>query len=286
MASKTKPVVGQPEASSGKNLGGVAMLKHLDPDEVLFRQGDPSDFAFLVLSGSADVLREAGEDTIVLGSVHAGEFVGEMGVLEGRPRSATVRATSSLEAELIERQAFLERVSSEPELARKLLVRMSARLRDVDDMLAYLYAGKGTEDAEDRRDLIEAPRSIEALPSITLAATTYGAKFFVGSEPIPIAHLPFTVGRQPGEHETAAAIAPDLAVPEPAPYRLSRAHFTLMGREGEVLVRDLNSALGTIVNDRPLGRDFPSDSAPLHKGDNTLVAGGRGSPFAFVVTLS
>jgi CRP/FNR family transcriptional regulator, cyclic AMP receptor protein len=260
------------------------MLKHFAPDEVLFRQGDPSDFAFLVLSGSADVLREAGEDAVVLGTVHAGEFVGEMGVLEGRPRSATVRATSRVEAELIERQAFLERVSSEPELARKLLVRMSARLRDVDDMLAYLYAGKDTGEADGRRDLIEAPR--EALPSITLAATTYGAKFFVGADPIPILHLPFTVGRQPGEHETAAAIAPDLAVPEPAPYRLSRAHFTLMGREGEVVVRDLNSTLGTIVNDRPLGRDFPSDSAPLHKGENTLVAGGRGSPFAFVVTLS
>ena len=262
------------------------MLKRFDPDEVLFRQGDPSDFAFLVHSGSADVLREAGEEAIVLGTVHAGEFVGEMGVLEGRPRSATVRATSSLEAELIERQAFLERVSSEPELARKLLVRMSARLRDVDDMLAYLYAGKEAGDADDRRDLIEAPRPVGTLPSITLAATTYGAQFFVGPDPIRISHLPFTVGRQPGEHETAAAIAPDLAIPEPAPYRLSRAHFTLTAREGEVFVRDLNSTLGTIVNERPLGRDFPSNSAPLHKGDNTVVAGGKGSPFAFVVTLS
>ena len=286
MAWKTHPVFWQPEASSGKNLGGVAMRKHFDRDEVLFRQGDPSDFAFLVLSGSADVLRAVGEDSIVLGSVNAGEFVGEMGVLEGRPRSATVRATSSLEAELIERQAFLDRVSSEPELARKLLVRMSARLRDVDDMLAYLYAGKGTEDADGRRDLIETPQSGEALPSITLAATTYGAKFFVGADPIRIAHLPFTVGRQPGEQETGATIAPDLAIFEPAPYRLSRAHFTLMRREGELLVRDLNSTLGTIVNDRPLGRDFPSDSAALHKGDNTLVAGGKGSPFAFVVTVS
>jgi CRP/FNR family cyclic AMP-dependent transcriptional regulator len=286
MASKTKPVVWQPEASSGKNLGTVAMLKHFDPDEVLFRQGDPSDFAFLVLSGSADVLRDAGEDAIVLGTVHAGEFVGEMGVLEGRPRSATVRAASRVEAELIERQAFLDRVSSEPELARKLLVRMSARLRDVDDMLAYLYAAKGTEDTDDRRDLIEAPRSVEALPSIMLAATTYGAQFFVGADPIRIAHLPFTVGRQPGEHETAATIAPDLSIPEQAPYRLSRAHFRLVARGGQVLVHDLNSTLGTVVNGRPLGRDFPEDSAPLRKGENTLIAGGKGSAFAFAVTLS
>jgi CRP/FNR family transcriptional regulator, cyclic AMP receptor protein len=259
------------------------MLKRFDSDEVLFRQGDPSDFVILILSGSADVLRDAGEDAIVLGAVQAGEFVGEMGVLEGRARSATVRAASGVEAELIERQVFLDRVSAEPDLARKLLLRMSARLRDVEDMLARLYATKGEGTG---RDLVEASPPVEALPSIMLAATTYGAKFFVGPEPIRIARLPFTIGRQPGEHETAAAITPDLAIPEPAPYRLSRAHFSLITREGEVLVRDLNSTLGTIVNDRPIGRDFSVDSAPLHKGENTLIAGGKGSPFAFAVTLS
>ena len=117
------------------------MPKRFDPDAILFRQGDPSDLVILIVSGSADVLRETGDEAIVLGTVHAGEFVGEMGVLEGRPRSATVRAAGAVEAELIERQAFLDRVSTEPELARKLLLRMSARLRDVEDMLAQLYAG-------------------------------------------------------------------------------------------------------------------------------------------------
>src|SRR5919106_4695940 len=116
------------------------MRRRFEADEILFRQGDPSDFALLILSGSVDVLREVGNDAIVLGMVRAGEFVGEMGVLEGRPRSATVRAASPVEAELIERQAFLDRVSDEPELARKLLVRMSARLRDVEDTLTALYA--------------------------------------------------------------------------------------------------------------------------------------------------
>ena len=82
-----------------------------------------------------------------------------------------------------------------------------------------------------------------------------------------------------------SAIAPDLAIREPAPHRLSRAHFSLIVRDGEVVVRDLNSSLGTIVNDRPLGRSFPRDSAPLHKGENTLIAGGKGSPFVFTLTL-
>jgi CRP/FNR family transcriptional regulator, cyclic AMP receptor protein len=284
MAAKKSSSSGIQDASSG-NAGTVAMLKRFDFGDVLFRQGDPSDFAILILSGSADVLREAGHDAIVLGAVQAGEFVGEMGVLEDRARSATVRATSSVEAELIERDVFLDRVSSEPELARKLLVRMSARLREVEDMLARTYEAQGSEGAP-CRDLVEAPLLAEILPSITLAATTYGAKVFVGADPIRIPHLPFTVGRQPGGHEAATAITPDLAIPERVPYRLSRAHFSLVEQGGQVLVRDLNSTLGTIVNGRPLGREFSADSAPLHKGENTLIAGGTGSPFAFVVELS
>lgn len=261
------------------------MMSRFDMGQILFRQGDPSDFAVLILSGSAEVLRDAGDDAIVLGAVHPGEFVGEMGVLDGRARSATVRAAAPLEAELIERQAFLDRVSSEPELARRLLVRMSARLRDVDDILTSLYAAQGSEHGA-RGDLVVAPPRLEAAPWAMLAATTAAARSLVGADPIPILQLPFTVGRHPDGHERAAVIALDLAIPEPAPHRLSRAHFRLIVRDGEVLVRDLNSALGTLVNDRPLGRYFPSDSALLRKGENTLVAGGKGSPFAFTVTLT
>jgi CRP-like cAMP-binding protein len=260
------------------------MLKRFDPDAVLFRQGDPSDFAILILSGSADVLREAGDDAILLGTVHAGEFVGEMGVLEGRARSATVRAAESVEAEMIERQAFLERVSAEPELAKKLLLRMSARLRDVEDTLTQLYAARGADEVGGQQLVVASP-AIEAPHQITLSAASSGAAFFIGDRPIPIGHLPFTVGRKHDEDERPGVIAADLAIAEMEPHRLSRAHFSLIRDEGAVLVRDLNSTLGTIVNGRPLGRDFPVDSTPLRKGDNTVVAGGDGSPFAFTVTL-
>ena len=261
------------------------MRRRFEQGEILFRQGDPSDVAIQIVSGSAEVLRRAGDDAIVLGTVHAGEFVGEMGVLEDRPRSATVRAAAPLEAELIARQAFLDRVIAEPELARKLLVRMSARLRDVEDMLTRIYT-HGPEDAAPGRAPAPAPATAAAPSAIVLAAGTERARRVIGGDPIRIERLPFTVGRLPDEGEAHPVIAPDLAIPEPAPYRLSRAHFSLVAEGDEVVVRDLESTLGTLVNDRSIGRDFPLDSAPLQGGENTIVAGGRGSPFVFSVTLS
>jgi CRP-like cAMP-binding protein len=116
------------------------LLKRFEPGDILFRQGDASDHVVLVRSGQAEVLREVGDECILLGTAREGEFLGEMGVLDERPRSATVRAASALEVEPIGRRSFLERVSGDAQLAHRLLLRMNARLRDVEDMLATLHA--------------------------------------------------------------------------------------------------------------------------------------------------
>ena len=242
------------------------MLKRFDPDAVLFRQGDPSDQVILILSGSADVLRETGDEAIVLGTVQAGEFVGEMGVLEGRraqrhrarrrgrrgrddrapgvPRAGQRRARAGAQAAAAhERPAARRRGHADP------AVRRATRRADA--------AG---------RELVAAAPTVEAPPSLTLTGATYGAKFFIGPEPIRIPHLPFTVGRRHDQHEPPSVITPDLAIGEDEPHRLSRAHFSLIRDGDDILVRDLNSTLGTIVNGQPLGRDFPVDSAPLRTG--------------------
>ena len=243
----------------------------------MFRQGDPSDCVVLVRSGRVEVLREAGAEAILLGTASEGEFIGEMGVLEARPRSATVRAATDLEVELIDRAAFLERVSRDPALAHKLLTRMSSRLRHVEDLLAQVYARGRPADRSSAPD---------AAPVIELHATTYAAKFYVGLEPIAIRHLPFTVGREPAPDEVAAGASADLAIAEPEPYRLSRLHFMLQAESGGIWLRDLDSELGTIVNGTPLGRDFPLDGIALRTGANSVVAGGKGSPFEFMLILA
>ena len=51
------------------------------------------------------------------------------------------------------------------------------------------------------------------------------------------------------------------------------------------MVRDLCSGLGTIVNGRSIGRDFPTDVADLASGGNEVIAGGRDSPYRFSITV-
>ena len=61
----------------------------------------------------------------------------------------------------------------------------------------------------------------------------------------------------------------------------------MIARIGDrIFVSDLGSALGTIVNGQLIGHDFTKDTAPLHRGENLIVAGGRDSPFALSVSVS
>jgi hypothetical protein len=152
-------------------------------------------------------------------------------------------------------------------------------LRDVEDMLTRLHVAAEAEARE--RDAQD-----HDVPALEITAVTYAAKFYVGVAPIRITNLPFTVGRGRGNHEVGPDARPDLEVPEPEPFRLSRRHFCLLAEDHRVLVRDLSSELGTIVNEVPLGRDFGQDAALLHRGANRVVAGGAGSPFEFDVALA
>src|SRR5919206_2602312 len=106
------------------------------PGEVVFREGEPSRAVLLVHEGEVEVAKAGGAVEVLLGAVGPGEFVGEMGVVEGRPRSATVRARGEVRGEMLERRLFLERVSRDPRLAFGVLLRLSERLHAADERLA------------------------------------------------------------------------------------------------------------------------------------------------------
>ena len=106
---------------------------HFAKEHVLFREGDPADSVFRLLRGSVDILRELDGGPILLGTGGAGQFIGEMGVVENRPRNATARAASEVEVEIFTATEFLDHIASSPRAARELIQRLSQRLREADD---------------------------------------------------------------------------------------------------------------------------------------------------------
>src|SRR5215475_8233052 len=159
------------------------MQRYFNPGDVLFRQGDPSDCVMRIERGEVEILRESGDMSIVLGTVLAGQFVGEMGVIERRARNATARATTEVEAEQFSVAEFFQRVSADPTMAAELMLRLSVRLREIEDKVA---------DDLPRASAITKNReaSIQQVSTgplhLQLAADTIALRERIGTQPIEV----------------------------------------------------------------------------------------------------
>ena len=101
--------------------------------EYLFREGDPGNSLYLILSGSVEVVQlEADGTEVCLASLSTGEFFGELAIIDGGPRSATVRTRETTELFLILRRDFLSLVAKSPHLLADLLVGLSNKVRNAN----------------------------------------------------------------------------------------------------------------------------------------------------------
>lgn len=114
----------------------------LEPGAELFAAGDPSEAAYAVLAGELEVLSTAADGQEVwLAALGPGAIAGEMGVLDGGPRSAHIRAVRRSRLWRIGRETVLETLKAEPEAAVALLAEMAGRLRRTDQALHEMALG-------------------------------------------------------------------------------------------------------------------------------------------------
>lgn len=116
-----------------------AHAKHikLASDEVLFLAGDPGDGCYRIEQGllKVSIIGPSGTERI-LAILGAGSIVGELSMIDGKPRSASVSAVRDSELSFISRAAFEQFAAQHPEVYRHLVTLLAARLRDTDEVLA------------------------------------------------------------------------------------------------------------------------------------------------------
>jgi CRP-like cAMP-binding protein len=106
-----------------------------EPSAPIVQAGDPGSGLFVVVSGEVAV--ERGGAVIAL--LGPGSCFGELALLDGQPRSATVRAQGEVACLGLGRDAFLDLVAEEPELARGLLAVLTRRLRGMIERSGAVY---------------------------------------------------------------------------------------------------------------------------------------------------
>ena len=106
---------------------------------VVFNEGDPGDSLFVLVSGRVKVvlLGSGGQETI-LAMLGTPGFFGELALLDGAPRSATVVTLAKCEFLRIPRQPFLELLAARPAVLFKVVAHLTRCIRDATDQIRSL----------------------------------------------------------------------------------------------------------------------------------------------------
>lgn len=129
------------QAQTITQLAEQMRARTLGLGEVLFREYDPGDFVFIVVSGRLEVTKRVDHDREVhLRTLHPGDVGGLTSMAMGRQRSATVRAETAAELYAIDSVAFRQLMGERPDLTLSLVAFLGDKVRDKTDQLATLLS--------------------------------------------------------------------------------------------------------------------------------------------------
>ena len=120
-----------PSAITGTFGDAMTIRRELFAGEVLYRQGDPSDCAWLIERGSIELTSAQGRRNSHLGVFGPGELIGELGMLDGGPRTASAIARDDTVLLAIEHDPFLERLASGDPIVKTLVDSLLHRIRGI-----------------------------------------------------------------------------------------------------------------------------------------------------------
>ena len=124
--------------------------------QILFHYGDPGDSLYVIRSGEVEVFfKDDTGERFVLETAKAGEVFGELSLLDGGPRTASVMATQDLVALRVNRSNLDHFLQRHPAATLDLLTAMGRRLRSTAEKLRHTASRNVNEAIEDKRTAVQ-----------------------------------------------------------------------------------------------------------------------------------
>jgi CRP/FNR family cyclic AMP-dependent transcriptional regulator len=121
---------------AGESLS--ALIRDYPAGTILFEEHDPGSKMYVIRQGRVRIFRRLGTSEIVLAFLGAGEFFGEMSLLEGLPRSASAEVVEPSQIIEVGGDAFEEMVRGNIEIAVRIMKKLASRLREADGRIDQL----------------------------------------------------------------------------------------------------------------------------------------------------
>jgi CRP-like cAMP-binding protein len=226
---------------------------------VIFAEGDLGLAMYVIEGGEVEIRKKLGQEQRVLATLSKGDFFGEMCMLEDEtPRSATAVAITDVEAVTIDQSAFTFILTTNPEIAVRMMRKLVLRLRQTTDLLEEAVGHR--VDVEESGVMM--PPKADPDPNARLYEIGSGMVFPLA------ARKETTVGRV----DPVTGILPDVDLtPVDSKRSISRRHAKVRREEDGTysVVEDVGTMNGTFVNGVRLSAGRP---VPVTNGD-TVVFG-------------
>jgi CRP-like cAMP-binding protein len=193
-------------------------VREFEPGELLFREGEPGSEMYVIQSGRVRITKVVANGERVLATLGPGEFLGEMAILNAKPRTATATVTEDAPARLlvIDARRFEQMVTNNREITLRLIKKLASRLASADALIEIL--------------LHKDPKA-RVMRALSRAAEAFG-------EPIPEGRR---VALTPDE--LAAQVNVEMKDVEEVLSRLRRVRVVSLDAQGDIIVHDVDRLL-------------------------------------------
>ena len=114
------------------------LVQEHPPGTVLFRDGDPGEFMYVIQTGRVRVFTEVKGDQKQLAILGPGDFFGEMAILNAKPRTASAEVVEDARMLVIDAKTFGSMIMSNQEIAVRLITRLARRLDSANTLIDIL----------------------------------------------------------------------------------------------------------------------------------------------------
>lgn len=110
-------------------MGNSELGRLFSDGEVIFREGDPGNCMYVILSGKVRITKDGSSGEVHITTLQEGEIFGEISFFDGFARSATATSLGQSHILTVDKKMFYSNISRDPTIAFKVLEAMSARMR-------------------------------------------------------------------------------------------------------------------------------------------------------------
>src|SRR5580704_8364212 len=113
-------------------------VRKLGKNDILFREGDPSDAMYVIKSGRIAITKAKGSGEIILAEKKSGEMLGEMAFFDNKPRSAGAKAVAETEVIAMPFTSLYAQFKTFPEWLKAIVKTVNSQLRDANTRIKNL----------------------------------------------------------------------------------------------------------------------------------------------------